>query len=1457
MVDVRPELTDDERIAQLRSIAGEPPSGPYDFERPIDVPAATAAAGDAPPPTVTRQPPSEQFPAQTGVPDVAHLDADFASRIGRLKTAGENAMPGVEWRLESGYRDLSTQADLYAKYQAGGPLAAAPGSSFHNYGGAVDMWPYRDGQKLSRDEAMPLLKQLSDMAPDQGVYPGWNFGDHDHFQGAQHLSDWLASRGKTMATSAAGVSGAVLPALDQAISNASAATGVPTDVLRAFSIVESAGGRNLGIGMAHNGPFGLGADEAAATGVKDRMDFNQSALGAAKLMTQYKDSLERLLGHEVGWDQAYLAYNQGPGNAQALLANPQARAVDMVGSEKAVTQNGGTPDMSAGAFADLVMAKYRRAAAGNYGASPAPGKVWAPVSSNSVIEQLADAFKPAAPTLAGPSLDPSMGAMSPEAMEDASKVASVVESAGKSARLNDLVGSHELAQFETTEQRNKMIKEQLGMPDLELDNPSDTGMRELWALDHGIPFTFGAAPHEIAAIDALRVQDYQAKLGDLAARFPLKAAIMQADRPYEEVTEEGARRLAETARGEAAAAYEAAPPGVARAVGAFAGQAGAFMASPMGLVSLTPFGAELKATTMLGKLMTRGIQEAVVNAGLTFFPGLMEDPNWRTATERPTDLEGRLKEAGEAGAFGAVFGMGLHAAGNFTSLVMRAARGDLSAGAELARGLQPGAETSLPSTVLSAALDREAKPAPVAGGPPGAEPKPAIGADGKVDTSPPDIAKPPDTADGKPLRLAAVTPEENAQKLGEHIRYAENPEGNPKPDPPSAALDPPVTVGGREHVPAIEMPLSIPERATTGVIDYGGKTVHYEDVRPGELTTDAQTFQYKGGGDFRGDTDTLGGAAKWDPEAGGRVIAFEREDGTRVIADGHQRLGLAQRLESSSGRPIDMPAYVFREADGWTAEQVRSIAAKTNILEGNAGTAMDVARILRERPELWDATMLLEDPRIKQAQGLARLSPEAWAKVVNGEVQPNYAAAVGRMATDPNIHAGIIDDLVRHGPPNETAARLMIGDNLEAVNRRDVYDQMAGRPPLTRDLVLERAQVFQRAAGVLARELPERSEAELNRLATRSPEVSAALTRWADELRNGTASEREAASGFAGEVQALDAQGRLADMPHEPRLPDIVADTPAAMREQIEGLQASLSEREPGAPLDRETVADHLDAGLMREWRGLTDMHERMSRWLAEVRARARTGELRPQIPAEVAALRQEIADLTGKKRMLRRDAQRVVELRQEIDRLEARQPQPTREVAALEQRVERLDLRRREIAERVSDTYRQADALMRELEKRRPVEVVPAAEAKAPEAGPRPAEGAEAGVPTSAEVPKPEAAATPTAAAEGPAPTGERKSAFETTVTRNGKTEAMRVEYSPSEIARAAEAAGMSHAEAAVLERRMRDAAPSVPAGAPDISDKVAMPGPNGETTYITREQALAAPREEEIATLLEDCKI
>ncbi len=239
------------------------------------------------------------------------------------------------------------------------------------------------------------------------------------------------------------------------------------------------------------------------------------------------------------------------------------------------------------------------------------------------------------------------------------------------------------------------------------------------------------------------------------------------------------------------------------------------------------------------------------------------------------------------------------------------------------------------------------------------------------------------------------------------------------------------------------------------------RPVAFESVPATSLTTDALTFQYKSAGDAAGVTDRLRSVGSWDPLAAGKAVVYERSDGSRVIADGHQRLGLARRLlRESPAQDIRLDAYVFREADGWTPADVRAIAAKKNLQEGS-GTLLDTARIIRDRPDLFDASLPLSDGRIQQAVGLARLSDVAWSAVINERVEANHAAWIGRqLPNQPELHGAIVESLVRVRPDSEAAARFAISDAIVAGFRTEVQETLFGQLETTLSLAPERARIF-------------------------------------------------------------------------------------------------------------------------------------------------------------------------------------------------------------------------------------------------------------------------------------------------------------------------------------------------------------------------------------------------------------
>ena len=99
------------------------------------------------------------------------LDDSFAAVLESVSEAA--AEEGIEVRLTSGYRSIEKQKELIRRWERGEPgifKPAKPGSSFHNFGFAVDI-------RASPPEA---LQRVGEIAEEFGLRWGGRFGDPVH-----------------------------------------------------------------------------------------------------------------------------------------------------------------------------------------------------------------------------------------------------------------------------------------------------------------------------------------------------------------------------------------------------------------------------------------------------------------------------------------------------------------------------------------------------------------------------------------------------------------------------------------------------------------------------------------------------------------------------------------------------------------------------------------------------------------------------------------------------------------------------------------------------------------------------------------------------------------------------------------------------------------------------------------------------------------------------------------------------------------------------------------------------------------------------------------------------------------------------------------------------------------------------------------------------------------------------
>jgi len=389
------------------------------------------------------------------------------------------------------------------------------------------------------------------------------------------------------------------------------------------------------------------------------------------------------------------------------------------------------------------------------------------------------------------------------------------------------------------------------------------------------------------------------------------------------------------------------------------------------------------------------------------------------------------------------------------------------------------------------------------------------------------------------------------------------------PEPPAPARA--VSEAERATVERIrdEAPTPDPGARTEATFRGVTRPITFEQFRPRDVGFDPDTFQYKRSSGPQGQTGALEGVQTFDPVSSGKVIVYERANGQRVVADGHQRLALAQRAEQA-GQDVALDGYLYREADGWTPEEVRQVAAQKNLREG-AGDPLDVASILREAPDLLDNTMPLNGAVMRTGRALARLTDEALGAVRNGLITPEQGAVIARVAADhPELHMPIVKQFMEDPPRSLAEAEFIAREMMALPTYREQASQMGlfGDAPIVsgareRGMILNEAlkalredrrafaaaerfaDDLEAAGNVLAREEnARRADAaaalvkELTILATRAGPVADALRRITADAVENKVSARKAGQQFADEIVAmLNERGLLAMKTGAPSTP--------------------------------------------------------------------------------------------------------------------------------------------------------------------------------------------------------------------------------------------------------------------------------------------------------------------------------
>jgi hypothetical protein len=479
-----------------------------------------------------------------------------------------------------------------------------------------------------------------------------------------------------------------------------------------------------------------------------------------------------------------------------------------------------------------------------------------------------------------------------------------------------------------------------------------------------------------------------------------------------------------TARTSAAAdeAYEKAPP-YWRVAAQLAGSLPSMWEDPLNVAALLtgPWG---KVGQGAKAVLWSGVKVGALNAGAEL-AGYQPIKEWRQSAGLEYTPEQLAAHMGLAFAFG--FGLDAGVRGAYRGGKTLFKGSDLPKAPDLPAGGQKPAPLAPPPADPSAALETAARSLPesnpvrrAANGDraaldelvtaAGLENDPAIRGAKLADDADAVLRAEFDEAD-RALSVAKRLREDDEAGLAQATRHALD-----DSEPPPGHVDTIPEARGPDLSDEAPLPKGRKNQyGTTFQVD--GKKVRFREVDPKTLTTDPETFQVKTGG------SRLQNVTTWDADAAGRAVVFEKKSGEMVVADGHARKALADRLPEAG----NLPAYVMREADGWTEADVRAHAAKKNMQEGSVGT-IDAARVMRETPDVIDASVPLGADAMRQARSLARLSDDAFAQVETGNVPAKLAAMVGDLVPDQSRHAGLIADLAAAEPRSAAEARQMLGE---------------------------------------------------------------------------------------------------------------------------------------------------------------------------------------------------------------------------------------------------------------------------------------------------------------------------------------------------------------------------------------------------------------------------------------------
>jgi tape measure domain-containing protein len=163
-------------------------------------------------------------------------------------------------------------------------------------------------------------------------------------------------------------------------------------------------------------------------------------------------------------------------------------------------------------------------------------------------------------------------------------------------------------------------------------------------------------------------------------------------------------------------------------------------------------------------------------------------------------------------------------------------------------------------------------------------------------------------------------------------------------------------------------------------------------IKRTSINLNPRELQYKAGSNERGEVGSLKGVEKWDDNIAGVLSVWkDPSDGKTYVVNGHNRLGLAEKL--------DVDELNVRYIDAKTIEEARRIGAMENIAAG-AGTAIDAAKFFRDSgiksvDAIKRVGLPLSSGKATKGLALAGLPQDLFDAVVRGDLQMERGAVIG------------------------------------------------------------------------------------------------------------------------------------------------------------------------------------------------------------------------------------------------------------------------------------------------------------------------------------------------------------------------------------------------------------------------------------------------------------------------------